>query len=155
MKESLTALKNQIVNNVSYLTEGHGYIKSDSWDLIQKDKFPFFNIVNVGTKIIEVPRMSFKEAERHIIDFQIEYAVSSFDINELYEGDSNNVGIDEFTEDIWSAIKTDFTLNGVVDGQPVDDEGMEWEAAPGILKPNLAYIAGYTMRLKFYKDYFV
>lgn len=155
MREALTALQTIITNEISYLGESRVYIKADPWDLMDQQKMPFVNLVNIGTKIQLVENVSFLDAERNIIAIQIQYAVSTLNgIEEIYNGTTSRPGIDQLTDDLWTAIKSDTTLDGMVNGLVPGEEGIEWQAEPGVLKVKTGYQAGYTMQVQYYKDVF-
>jgi hypothetical protein len=154
MKAALSALKQMLITDISYLGEAETYIKQDSWDLMQNNKTPFINILNSKTDIIFVPKMAFEAVERHIIEIQIQYAVSALNLDTLYEGDGTSKGIDDLTTDILTVVKSDTTLTSTVSGLVPGEESISWVADPGLLKTNAGYVAGYTMTVKYFKDYF-
>lgn len=157
MKEAVEAFSQIMTEEISYLGESNIYIKKDSWDLMQEDKTPFMNIRNTTTSRQRVPNISLNDAERRIIKIVVEYAVSSMSIETLYEGNTNEAGIDDFTESIIDAISTDPTLKGKVKGfvsDISDDPYVEWAAEPGVLKISAGYKAGYTMEISYYLDVF-
>lgn len=119
MSDVITALQNQLYNfpDLSY-AQNTGFVADDSFDLIEKDKFPFYNIVPGNERIEEVDGMSDDEMERWVYPVSVQFATSSMNTNVAIMGDESKdiVGILDFSRNIWQGIRFDKTLGGVVQG---------------------------------------
>ena len=151
MNELMTQLRDILTAEISYCSDS-GYINRNSWDLVEGDKFPFFNIIKPSQTIKPVNNMGFNDIERRVYKIEIQFATSALNERTALTGDDNNNGIEEFAEDILTAIKTDFTCNGSVQGLNPENETIEWEYVPEVLFLKNAYIARATITLEYYKD---
>jgi hypothetical protein len=120
MNTVLTALLTQLkaYSDLSYAAQS-AYIAEDSFALMELNRFPFYNIVPGDERIETGPNnMSSLDIERHIYPVTIQFATSSSRVNVAIMGDdANNIkGILQFSNDLWSGVKFDRTLNGTVQG---------------------------------------
>lgn len=119
MKQIIIALLNQLNNHPSLeYAYKNSYIAEDPFELMEKNRFPFFNVVPGDQRVEPLEDMSEQEIERHIYPVTVQFATSSMKINVAIMGDdaNNKVGILDFSDDIWEAITFDRTLGGVVHG---------------------------------------
>jgi hypothetical protein len=152
MKDVVNALKGQLDSNATLLAyaKDSGYVAHDPRDLVQTNKFPFYNILPMGTRIEKVGNVSFKELERVVYTVSIQFATRAQKVNIAMLGDSTRKGIFDFQEDLWSAITADRTLSGAVygilPGSSVNIDMIETEDQERL------YIAGAEMTIEFYRD---
>jgi len=153
MKLLLGKLTEQIKNNVAYLNES-GYYCRDTFELVQLNKYPFFNVIPTPTATIEVSspaRISNKDIERHIYSVTIQFATRSLVINTALMGDDVKKikGLFDVWADIWNAIKVDRTISGTVSGL-LPASSINFDVAQDTI--DKYYIAVGEVNLKFYKD---
>jgi hypothetical protein len=141
------ALRTQLINyaDLSYAKDS-GYEDEDVEDLIQKNRFPFFNIYAEGEEITKVENVGFENMERHIINMVIQFASKSMKLKEAKTGTH---GLYNFKNDIWKAIRSDKTLGGNVLGFLPPANIIIDIMQTGEEK---FFIAGAEMRIKFVKD---
>ena len=96
--------------------------------------------------------MNFDDYERRIYKVEIQFATSALDELTAITGDATNKGIEEFAEDLITALKTDFTVNGVVNGLNLDNETIKWEYSPEVIFLKNSYVARATMTIEYYND---
>ncbi len=156
MKKVIIALLNQLKNYpaLSYANQS-AYLAEDSYELMEKDKFPFFNIVPGDAKIEPGPDdMGKDEFERHIYPLDIQFATSSMELNIAIMGDDSSdtfrIGILDFSNHIWEAVRSDKTLGGIVDGIVPDNTSIPKD----FIKDNdkNMFIARAEIRVEFFKD---
>jgi hypothetical protein len=155
MKRTVTALLNQLKNHpdLSYAFQS-AYVAEDPYELMEKDKFPFFNVVPSDARIERaVDDMSRKEFERHVFPVLIQFATTSMELNIAIMGDDNSdtyrVGILDFSDDIWTAIKFDETLGGIVDGILPDNTSIPMDY---LEREDRFFVARAEIRVEFYRD---
>jgi len=153
MKLLLGKLVEQIKNNVDYLNDS-GYYCRDTFELVQLNRYPFFNVIPTPTNTIEVSSptgISNKDIERHIYNVTIQFATRSLVINTALMG--NDVkkikGLFDVWADIWKAIKIDRTVSGTVSGL-LPASTINFDVAQDV--NDKYYIAVGEITLKFYKD---
>lgn len=152
MKQLLGKLTEQIKNNVSYLQEG--YYCKDTFELIQLNKYPFFNVIPSPTATIETTTpadMSITDIERIIYSVIIQFATRSLVIGTALVGDDVKKvkGLLDVYEDIMQAIKIDKTVGNTVNGL-LPGSAINFDVAQDI--NDKYYIAVGEINLKFYKD---
>lgn len=152
MKDVLKALKSQLVSNISYISEANTYINANYADLVSANKYPFLNCLVASREVRKADGINFDKIERHIITFEIGYAVSYMNLDKLYFGAGTDPGIDDLSSDIVSAIKKDYTLDGWTRGFPPDDHSIEIASEPGMYKPGSGYAVGYTITFRMIRD---
>lgn len=151
MREAILALQNQLQNfsDLSYASQTN-YIGEDPFDLVEKDKFPFYNIVPGDERQETVSDMSDDEMERWIYPIIIQFASSSMNLNVAIMGDEDKsiVGVLQLSKNLWEGVRSDKTLGGVVQG-----------IVPGFtvhkdyIKNKIGYFIGQgEMTIEFYKD---
>ncbi len=153
MKSLLIKLTEQIKNNVSYLSDS-GYYSRDVFELIQLQKYPFFNVVPAQINTIEITtpeRMSIQGIERYIYSVTIQFAVRSLVINTALMGDEIKKikGLLDLLQDIWTAIKVDRTIGGTVSGL-LPGSTANFDIAQDTI--DKFYVAVCEITLRFYKD---
>ena len=151
-KEIIIALRSQLTAfpALAYAHES-GYIAEDPYDLIQTNKFPFFNIIPTpNSEIGKVDNVSFREMESHIIPILIQFATRSIIKNVAVMGDGATIGILDFMEDLWDGVSADRTIGGTVGGinpgTTIMIDVLELEDKDRI------FIAGAELTIEFYKD---
>jgi len=154
MKSVITALLNQLKNHptLSYAFQS-AYIAEDPYELMEKDRFPFFNVVPGDERIeVGVDNTSNLEFERHIYPVTVQYATRSMNLNIAIMGDDakNKIGILDFSNDIWSVIRFDITLNGVVEGLVPSTTSISKDFLQGEDK---MFTAIAEIKIEFYKDF--
>jgi hypothetical protein len=155
MKRTVLALSNQLKNfpDLSYASLS-AYVAADPYQLMEKDKFPFFNIVPGDLRIERGPdKTSQKEFIRYILPVAIQFATSSMELNIAVMGDDNSetfrVGLLDFAEDIWNGVIFDETLGGAVDGILPKDTAIPMDY---IARDDLMFIARAEFKIEFYRD---
>lgn len=153
MKILLGKLVEQIKNNVNYLNES-GYYCRDTFELVQLNKYPFFNVIPAPTNTVEVSSpagISNSNIERHIYNVTIQFATRSLVINTALIGDDVKKikGLFDVWADIWKAIKIDRTVSGTVSGL-LPASTINFDVAQDTI--DKYYIAVGEINLKFYKD---
>ena len=151
MTELMTELRDILIDQISYCSDS-GFVNRNAWSLVEGDKFPFFNIIKNGGKIEKLSNMNFNDIERRIYKIEIQFATSALNEITVFTGDDNRIGIEEFAEDILTALKTDFTVNSVVQGLNPDNEVIEWEYSPEIIYLKNSYVARATITLEYFND---
>ena len=154
MKALITALLNQLKNHPSLTYAAQcAYLSEDPYELMEKNRFPFFNVVP-GDQRIEMGLDNFSkvEFERHIYPVMIQFATSSLRLNVAIMGDdtNNKKGILDFSDDIWTAIKFDRTVNNTVDGIIPSNSVIPNDF---IKDNNSLFIARAEIKIEFYKDF--
>ena len=155
MKRTITALKNQLKNHpILAYASNYAYVANDPYQLMEKDKFPFFNIVPGDSRIQRgVDGISKKEFERHILPITIQFATQSMELDIAIMGDDASdtyrVGILDFSDNIWDAVKFDETLGGVVEGIVPDDTAVPMDY---IERDDTSFIARAEIKIEFYRD---
>ena len=152
MKQLLGKLTEQIKNNVSYLQEG--YYCKDTFELIQLNKYPFFNVVPSPTMTIETTSptgMAIVDIERIVYTVIIQFAARSIVIGTALIGDDIKKvkGLLDVYEDIMQAIKIDKTIGNTVSGL-LPGSSINFDVAQDV--NDKYYIAVGEITLKFYKD---
>ena len=152
MKQLLGKLTEQIKNNVSYLQEG--YYCKDTFELIQLNKYPFFNVVPSPTMTIETTSptgMAIVDIERIVYTVIIQFATRSIVIGTALIGDDVKKvkGLLDVYEDIMQAIKIDKTIGNTVSGL-LPGSSINFDVAQDV--NDKYYIAVGEITLKFYKD---
>jgi len=152
VKQLLGKLTEQIKNNVSYLQEG--YYCKDTFELIQLNKYPFFNIVPSPTMTIETTSptdIPIADIERIIYSVIIQFATRSLIIGTALVGDDIKKvkGLLDVYEDIMQAIKIDKTIGNTVNGL-LPGSAINFDVAQDI--NDKYYVAVGEINLKFYKD---
>ena len=150
MKEILIALANQLRNypDLSFASE-YSYVAEDPYELMEQNRYPFWNIVPGDERREPLEEMSEVEMERHIYPITIQFATRSMRINVAVMGDPENniIGILDFSDHIYQAIIFDRTLDNVVDGI------LPGSSVPrDYLKDDSMFIARAEMTVEFYKD---
>ena len=114
--DTISALRTQLLENATLATyaSDSGYEDADVQALVQSNKYPFFNITSDGWETRPTDKMKLEHFERHVINVVIQFATRALKATIAKQGDSSHVGIYDFAEDIWAAIKADKTLGGVV-----------------------------------------
>mgnify|MGYP000875856337 CR=1 FL=1 len=153
MKLLLGKLTEQIKNNVAYLNES-GYYCRDTFELVQLNKYPFFNIVPSPTMTIETTSpadMSITDIERIVYTVIIQFAARSIVIGTALIGDDIKKvkGLLDVYEDIMQAIKVDKTISNTVSGL-LPGSSINFDVAQDV--NDKYYIAVGEITLKFYKD---
>lgn len=153
MKLLLGKLTEQIKNNVAYLNES-GYYCRDTFELVQLNKYPFFNVIPTPTNTIEVSStagISNKDMERHIYNVTIQFATRSLVINTALMGDDvkNIKGLFDVYEDIMASIRIDETIGKTVDGL-LPGTSINFDVAQDV--EDKYFIAVGEISIKFYKD---
>lgn len=153
MKILLGKLVEQIKNNVDYLNDS-GYYCRDTFELVQLNRYPFFNVIPTPTNTIEVSNpagISNKDIERHIYNITIQFATRSLIINTVLMGDDVKQikGLFDVWSDIWKAIKIDRTISGTVSGL-LPASSINFDVAQDTI--DKYYIAVGEVNIKFYKD---
>lgn len=119
MKKTIDALAEQLRNysDLRFAKES-GFASRDISELIQIGDYPFFNVTYALTDELyeRFDDFSQDEMERHNLPMSIQYATRAVEKNVAVLGDNNNVGILDFGDFIWKAVKFDRTLGGVVSG---------------------------------------
>ena len=152
IKNTITALRTQLeaASGLSYATDS-GYEDADVEALVQRNKFPFFNITCEGWETGPVPNINLKHLERNTISLLIQFATRSLRKTIAKQGDGGQVGIYEFAEDVWEALREDSTLSanvgGTLPGSSVLIDVVEVQ--DGAEK---YFIGAAEMRIRFYKD---
>jgi len=152
VKQLLGKLTEQIKNNVSYLQEG--YYCKDTFELIQLNKYPFFNVVPSPTMTIETTSptgMAIVDIERIVYTVIIQFAARSIVIGTALIGDDIKKvkGLLDVYEDIMQAIKIDKTIGNTVSGL-LPGSSINFDVAQDV--NDKYYIAVGEITLKFYKD---
>jgi len=152
VKQLLGKLTEQIKNNVSYLQEG--YYCKDTFELIQLNKYPFFNVVPSPTMTIETTSptgMAIVDIERIVYTVIIQFATRSIVIGTALIGDDVKKvkGLLDVYEDIMQAIKIDKTIGNTVSGL-LPGSSINFDVAQDV--NDKYYIAVGEITLKFYKD---
>lgn len=125
------------------------YIAEDPYELLEKNRFPFYNVFPGDERVVETDGIPFSQFERHIYPVTIQFATRSLRINVAIMGDvtTGAVGILKFSDYIWNAITFDRTLGGLVDGlMPKTDVPKDF------LKDNDQFIARSEIVMEFFKD---
>jgi hypothetical protein len=153
MKRVITALQNQLKNfpGLSYASL-NANVAEDTWDLVEKNKFPFFNILPDNKKILRgIDGVSRNELERHVFPITIQFACASMRLNVAMMGDEANEvkGILEFSDDIWDAINFDLTIGGTVDGILPGDSEIPTDYVKG---EDSKFLAQAEIKIEFYRD---
>ncbi len=148
MKNVLLALANQLSNHPSLdYSKECSYIAEDPYELMEKNKFPFWNIVPGDERREPLEKMSEVQIQRFIYPVSIQFATRSMRINIAVMGDDNHVGILDFSKHIQEAIDFDPTLGETVDGV------LPGSSIPrDYLKDNDLFISRAEMSIEFYKD---
>lgn len=150
MRTIVLALSNQLNNHPSLeFAYKCSYIAEDPFELMEKNRFPFFNIVPGDKRVEPLEDMSEQEIERHVYPVTVQFATSSMKINVAIMGDdaNNKVGILQFSNYIWEAIIFDRTLGGAVHGiLPGYATPMDY------LKDSDKFIARSELTVEFYID---
>ena len=119
MKATINALVTQLTNYADLsFSKDSGYASRDIAELIQLDRYPFFNVTYGSEDEVyeKVSDLSQDEIERHLLPIAIQYGVRAILKEVSVLGDDNNTGILDFSDFIWEAVKSDRTLGGVVSG---------------------------------------
>lgn len=149
---TITALRDQLVaaSGLDYAKDS-GYENRDVLELVQKNKYPFFNIISTGKRVGPTDGLDIKQFERHTISIVIQLATRAQSLKVALSGDDSRTGMYDFVEDIWTAIKTDRTLGGAVNGY-VPGSSIEIEVIDAGGEQERLFIAAAEMKLQFYKD---
>jgi hypothetical protein len=119
MKEAILALQTQLQNfpDLSYASRTN-FVGEDPFDLIEKNKFPFYNIVPGSERNEPVEDMSDDEIERWVYPITIQFASSSMNLNAAIMGDTGKgiVGVLQLSKNLWEGVRFDKTLGGIVQG---------------------------------------
>jgi len=150
--DTITALRTQLqaASGLSYASDS-GYEDADVVEMVQSNKFPFFNITCEGWTTSPTDKMRLENFERITMDILIQFATRALKLTIAKQGDSSHIGIYEFADDIWTAIKADKTLGSVVHGYRPGSEVSITVVEAGDAT-NRYYIGAAEMRVKFYKD---
>ena len=144
-----------ILSNDPLLSYAHasGYANADVGELIELDRFPFFNVICApgNEEYKKTDEFIFTQIERHILPITIQYAVRFMAANYAVLGDGTNPGIAEFTKNIWTIIKKDRTLgrvvSGIVPGTPIIISPVKV-----VTNESAVFIEGREMTIQFYRD---
>lgn len=152
IKDTISALRTQLQDyaGLSYASDS-GYEDADVEQLVVSNKFPFFNITCEGMETGPTDNMRLSHFERNTVSLLIQFATRSAKKVIAKQGDSGHVGIYDFAEDIWDAIRSDTTLGAVVNGYlPGSSVAIEVVEVEG--PDNKFFLGAAEMRIKFYKD---
>lgn len=148
--EIITAIQKHLTTEISYASDS-GYVDKDIDELVQSNKFPFFNVICEGWEVAEPEGMNRKAMERNIIRVLIQFATRSAKIIEAKLGNSSKAGIYDFAEDIWVALRTNPTLDGLTtDLSPTHSTDISVVEAAG--NNERYFVAGAEMRIYYIKD---
>lgn len=153
MKALLGKLTEQIKNNVAYLNES-GYYCRDTFELVQLNRYPFFNVIPTPTMTIETTtpeNISSKDIRRIIYSVIIQFATRSLVISTALMGDNvkNIKGLFDVYEDIMASIRIDETIGKTVDGL-LPGTSINFDVAQDV--EDKYFIAVGEISIKFYKD---
>jgi len=119
MKDVINALSGQLLSysGLDYAYDS-GHTAENVIELIQLNRFPFWNLVPDGVRYEKVDNVPFTQMERKIYPIVIQFATRSMEMNRAVMGHTatGKKGILDFSDDLWEAIKSDRTLGGVVRG---------------------------------------
>lgn len=117
MKEVIEALQIQLQNypDLSYASST-SFVGENPFDLVEKNKFPFYNLMPGNERNTPVEGMGDDEMERWVYPVVIQFATASMNINAAIMGDSHTVGILQFSKNLWEGVRFDKTLGDVVQG---------------------------------------
>lgn len=151
LKTLITSLKTQLENyaGLSYASKT-AYVAKNPIALMEKNRYPFFNVLPEGTVTEKVDNISFTEMERNIHTVVIQLATMSLKEDVCVMGDNNTTGMLDFIDDIWSGIKSDRTIggsvNGILPGSTVNIDILE------LGDEDRVFVAQAELRIEFYKD---
>ena len=151
-KETITALRTtlQAGTDLTYASDS-GYEDADVEELVQLNKFPFFNITCEGWETAPAPNMNIKHLERTIYDMLIQFATRAMKKTLAKQGDSGRPGIYDFADDIWDTIRADPTLGRVINGYlPGSSVLVDVVEVQG--NNERYFIGAGEMKIKLYKD---
>lgn len=152
MESVLEALKNQIVTNVTYLTDS-GYIARDPYKLVLADQYPFFNLTPENIEYQEIEDMPVYSMERRIYTINIQFAQRHLEREVATMGDTNTTGLFQIQDDIIAAIHTDRTLGNVVTGKDINSAFIsDIVELPDEQGRSIGFVAGGELFVRFFKD---
>lgn len=150
VKEVISALRSQLADEIVYAKDS-GYEDRNVESLIILNKFPFFNITSSGWEIGPTDNVNIAHLERVITTIVIQFATRSSDMTVAKQGNSGKVGIYDFADDIWGAIRSDPTLGGVVRGY-LPGSSCQNTIVEAEGDAERFFIGAGEMQIKFYKD---
>jgi hypothetical protein len=153
MVESIiTALRAQLIAYPAlYYAHDSGYEDEDVEELVQGNKFPFFNITVEGWSTGPTNNVNVAHLERLNVTLLIQFAVRCLKRKQAARGDSGNVGVYEFAEEIQNAIRSDPKLGGAVHGY-LPGSSVDIDVVAVGSQGDRFFIGAGEMRLKLYKD---
>lgn len=148
--ETITKLREILESSLTY-ANASGYEDANIEELVQLNKYPFFNITCEGWETTQPNNMSIRAVERNVINILIQCATRALTLQVAKQGDSGRIGIYEMLEDIWTAIRTNPNLDKTVDGYlPGSSVIIDVVEAEG--NNERYFIGAAEMRIKLYKD---
>lgn len=149
---TITALKDQLLAAAGLdYAHNSGYENQDVIELVQLNKYPFFNVVSDGKRVGPTSGLDIKDFERHTINIIIQLATRASKLNVALSGDDSRVGMYQFCDDVLDAIKADKTLSGAVNGY-LPGSSIEIAVIDTGAGQDRVFVAGAEIRLQFYKD---
>jgi hypothetical protein len=144
---TLNAKVKALLATITYAQDS-GYADADVMDLVQINKFPFYNVICEGYTVGNAGNIKMRHLERWTYSILIQCAVQAMTLNVARVGDDTRVGIYEFTEDIRAALKSDTTLDGEVYGMEIDSSIDIDVSSTG----RDTFIGAAEIRIKYYED---
>ena len=144
-----SAIKTKLASSLTYASDS-GYEDANIDELVQSNKYPFFNVLAEGWEIDRPNGMSRTQVERWTVSILIQFAVRALKVQEAKQGSSGRVGIYEMAEDIWTALKNE-TLSGEISGiLPQSSVAIDVIESEG--NNERYFIGAAEMRIKAFKD---
>ncbi len=150
--ETTAALRAQFLATPAlYYCHDSGFEEADVEQLIQVNKFPFFNILAESWTVMPTDNMNIKDVERREIDILIQFATRALKPLIAKQGDTGHIGLYQFADDLWDAIVSDPTIGGIVDGY-TPGSSIQMATTSIEIESERFFIGAAEMRVKFHKD---
>jgi len=147
----ITAVKSKLASSILYAKDS-GYEDADVYELVQLNKYPFFNVTaDDGLSIGDAEKIREPYGERWEFKILIHLGVQAMKMEIAKRGDNTRPGIYRFAEDVWAALKSDPTLGGVVWGM-VPGAEITIDVAGINRKKDSFFLGAAEIRISFFKD---